>query len=55
MYQGDKREDVLSTLMSCDIIIYHVTGLHSQIKEAVWAIEGKLNTLGWLLNTGTKF
>ncbi len=34
-----KREDILSAIMSCDIIIYQVTGLMSQIEEALWAVE----------------
>lgn len=26
-------------MLSCDIIIYHVTGLNSQVEEALWAVE----------------
>ena len=37
--QNDKSDDILAALLSCDIIIYHVTGLNSQVEEALWAVE----------------
>ena len=38
--QTDNKEEFLSTLKSCDIIVYHTVGISSQVEEASWAVEG---------------
>ena len=34
-----EKQDILTALLSCDVIIYHVTGCNSQVEEAQWALE----------------
>lgn len=36
---ASEKQDILTALLSCDVIIYHVTGFNSQIEEAQWALE----------------
>jgi len=40
LFQFDQREDLLVSLMSCDIIIYDIISDPSQLEEASWAITG---------------
>lgn len=38
--QSSKEEDLLSSLLECDVIVYHLTDSPSQIEQAMWAAQG---------------
>ena len=40
LLQTSSREELLTVLMSCDIIVYHIVDDVSQVEQASWAIQG---------------
>lgn len=44
LVQWDSGAELVTALLSCDIIIYHVTETASQVEEASSLIQGKVNS-----------
>ena len=36
------RDELISVLLGCDVVIYHITESQAQVEEGVWSAQGEI-------------